>query len=87
MDDYFAAIEKLYNKLTVPTISKSLPAAPRPRPSDIEQKFATANQAPNDGISRFVPAKRIFGSGNLSDEGFPISGVPEHGERMPRQSS
>jgi ribonuclease T2 len=46
VDQYFAAIEKLYNKLNVPDDFKKPSGSSTTNPSDIEQKFATANQAP-----------------------------------------
>jgi len=45
VDQYFAAIEKLYNGLKVPDEFKNPSSASEAKPSDIEQKFATANQA------------------------------------------
>ena len=45
VDDYFAAIEKLYNGLTVPDDFKRPSSNSEAAPSDIEQKFADANQA------------------------------------------
>ena len=45
VDDYFAAIEKLYNGLSVPDDFKKPSSSSEAAPSDIEQKFATANQA------------------------------------------
>jgi ribonuclease T2 len=46
VDQYFGAIQKLYNKLNVPDDFKKPSNSSDARPSDIEQKFATANQAP-----------------------------------------
>ena len=46
VDQYFAAIEKLYNKLNVPDDFKKPSSSSETGPSDVEQKFATANQAP-----------------------------------------
>jgi len=46
VDQYFAAIQKLYNKLSVPDDFKKPSSSSEAGPSDIEQKFATANQAP-----------------------------------------
>ncbi|HZM10633.1 MAG TPA: hypothetical protein VFC15_10520, partial [Candidatus Limnocylindrales bacterium] len=36
------------------------------------------------GISRFVSAKRVLGSGDLLVEGYAVPGVPKHAERVPR---
>jgi ribonuclease T2 len=46
VDQYFAGIEKFYNGLNVPDDFKKPSSSSETVPSDIERKFATANQAP-----------------------------------------
>jgi ribonuclease T2 len=55
VDQYFAAIEKLYNGLNVPDDFKRPSGSATTRPSDIEQKFATANQAPMEAFRVACP--------------------------------
>jgi ribonuclease T2 len=55
VDQYFAAIDKLYNKLNVPDDFKKPPSGATASPSDIEQKFATANQAPQGAFRVSCP--------------------------------
>ncbi|HUN87915.1 MAG TPA: ribonuclease T2 [Terriglobales bacterium] len=46
-DDYFAAIEKVFGRLTVPEQFKRPTVTAETNPRDIESTFATANNAPN----------------------------------------
>jgi ribonuclease T2 len=55
MDQYFTAIEKFYNGLKVPDDFKSPSSSATTGPSDIEQKFATANQAPAEAFRVSCP--------------------------------
>jgi len=55
VDQYFAAIEKFYNALKVPDDFKNPSSSSETSPSDIEQKFATANQAPQEAFRVSCP--------------------------------
>jgi len=55
VDQYFAAIEKLYNGLKVPDEFKKPSSSANTVPSDIEQKFAGANQASADAFRVSCP--------------------------------
>jgi ribonuclease T2 len=59
VDQYFAAIEKLYNKLNVPDDFKKPSSSATTNPSDIEQKFATANQAPREAYRISCPQNQF----------------------------
>ena len=54
-DQYFSAIEKFYNGLTVPSDFKQPTSGAQSSPSDIEQKFATANKAPQGAFRVSCP--------------------------------
>ena len=58
-DDYFAAIEKLYNGLQVPDDFKNPSSSSQTKPSDIEQKFAAANQAPAGAFRISCPQNKF----------------------------
>lgn len=53
--DYFAAIEKLYTGLQVPDDFKKPADSTETNPSDIEQKFASANSAPKEAFRISCP--------------------------------
>ena len=53
--DYFAAIEELYNGLQVPEDFKRPSQDVRARPPDIEQKFSNSNHAPQDAFRVSCP--------------------------------
>jgi len=55
VDQYFAAIEKLYNKLNVPDDFKKPSGSGETGPSDIERKFAAANHAPQAAFRVWCP--------------------------------
>jgi ribonuclease T2 len=58
-DDYFAAIEKLYNGLQVPDDFKRHSSGSQAKPSGIEQEFATANQAPPEAFRVSCPQNKF----------------------------
>ncbi len=53
--DYFAAIEKLFTNLKVPDDFKNPSGSSQTSPSDIEQEFATANNAPQGAFRVSCP--------------------------------
>ena len=55
VDQYFAAIDKLYNKLKVPDDFNKPSSSSTASPSGIEEKFATANQAPQGAFRVSCP--------------------------------
>jgi ribonuclease T2 len=57
--DYFAAVEKAFNALQVPSEYRAPPQTISASPSDIEQKFAEANHAPR-GAFRVSCSKGEF---------------------------
>jgi ribonuclease T2 len=54
-EDYFGAVEKLYNGLQVPEEFKKPAASASVAPPDIEQKFAKANNAPKGAFRISCP--------------------------------
>lgn len=59
VDDYFAAIEKLYNELQVPDDFKQPSSSSMANPSGIEQKFAAANNAPATAFRVSCPQNKF----------------------------
>ena len=55
VQDYFGEIEKLYDGLQVPDDFKKPSSSSQTGPSDIEQKFATANNAPQGAFRISCP--------------------------------
>jgi ribonuclease T2 len=55
VQDYFGAIEKLYNGLEVPPEFKTPTSSAQTSPAAIEQKFATANNAPKSAFRISCP--------------------------------
>jgi ribonuclease T2 len=55
VQDYFAAIEKLYTGLTVPDDFKRPSQSAQTAPSNIEKEFASANSAPADAFRISCP--------------------------------
>lgn len=55
MQDYFAAIEKLYTGLTIPEDFKRPSDTAQTAPSNIENEFASANKAPADAFRVSCP--------------------------------
>ncbi len=55
VQDYFAAIEKLYTGLTVPAEFKQPANAAQTNPADIEAEFAKANDAPKEAFRVSCP--------------------------------
>ena len=55
VQDYFGAIEKLYNELEVPAEFKRPASSAQTNPVTIEQKFATANNAPQSAFRVSCP--------------------------------
>jgi ribonuclease T2 len=59
VDQYFAGIEKLYKGLNVPDDFKKPSSSSAAGPSNIEQKFATANQAPAGAFRVSCPQNKF----------------------------
>lgn len=55
VQDYFAAIEKLYTDLKVPEDFKTPSDTEQTKPADIEGKFASANDAPKEAFRVSCP--------------------------------
>jgi len=58
-DDYFAAIDKLYNGLKIPGDFRNPSRSFTASPSDIEQKFGTANQATPEAFRISCPENKF----------------------------
>jgi ribonuclease T2 len=55
VDDYFGAIEKLYNGLTVPDTFKKPSSPSQTSPGDVESAFASSNNAPTGAFRVSCP--------------------------------
>jgi ribonuclease T2 len=57
--DYFGALEKLYNGLEVPSDFQNPSTSAQTSPADIEQKFAKANNAPKGAFRISCPQNKF----------------------------
>ena len=82
--DYFGLIEKLYNGLEVPEEFKKPANSARTSPSVVEQKFATANNAPKGAFRVSCPQNR-FSAGEIclsKDFQYPLKAAGETPDNM-----
>ena len=76
MDQYFGAIEKLYNGITVPHEFQQPKDAAQTGPTDIESAFASANNAPKEAFRVSCPQQDFSAVQICVDKDFQYKACP-----------
>jgi ribonuclease T2 len=76
MDQYFDAIEKLYNGMKVPSEFKQPKDAAKDAPTDIESAFASSNNAPSDAFRVSCPQQDFSAVQVCLDKDFQYKTCP-----------
>ncbi len=81
---YFADVEKAFRQVQIPQEYRAPTQTINANPADIEQKFADANHAPRERISRFLQQRGVCRRRSLPDQRPAISPVRIEPARLPR---